>query len=80
MKNKGEISVIPFSLIFGIIGGFVALLVIVEFLPDLATKINNVSATIGGVGGLILGLLFGILISFGLIKFIADIFGIKLGI
>lgn len=80
MKNKGEVQVIPFSLIFGIIGGFVALIVIVEFLPDLATSINNVSATLGGVGGLILGILFGLIIAFGLIKFIADIFGLKLGI
>lgn len=77
---KGEVAVIPFSMIFGIIGGFIALLVIAEFLPDLATKINNVSTVIGGVGGMILGLLFGILIAFGLIKYIADIFGIKLGI
>jgi len=80
MRSKGEIAVIPFSLIFGIIGGFVALLVIAEFLPDLATKISNVSATIGGVGGLVLGIMFGLLIAFGLTKYVADIFGIKLGI
>ena len=80
MNNKGEISVIPFSLIFGIIGGFIALLVIVQFLPDVAAGIENVSEAIGGVGGLVLGLLFGIIIAFGLVKYIADIFGLKLGI
>jgi uncharacterized membrane protein len=67
----------------GIIGLFVALLAVTAIIPIALQQFTNVtsgmaSLPLGNITSMIAGLLVGFVIAFGLVKLVADAFGVEI--